>query len=246
MTIYDTIGRGYSHLRRPDPRLAAQVEEALGRGSICNVGAGAGSYEPVGRPVVAVEPSAVMRAQRPAGSAPVVDAVAEALPFADGAFDAPLAVLTVHHWTDRARGLAELARVSRHQVVLTFDPVVHADMWLVRDYLPEVTRLPGWDAPAPAAIAEALGGGTVEVVPVAGRLHSTGSSRRTGPGRRPTSIPSVRAATSGLALLPPEVVDDAVGRLGADLRSGRWHRRHGHLLERSTVDDGFRLVVAGG
>lgn len=244
MAIYDTIGRGYSHLRRPDPRLAAQVEEALGRGSICNVGAGAGSYEPVGRPVVAVEPSAVMRAQRPAGSAPVVDAVAEALPFADGAFDAALAVLTVHHWTDRARGLAELARVSRRQVVLTFDPVVHADMWLVRDYLPEVTGLPGWDAPAPAAIAEALGGGTVEVVPVPadcidGFLGAYWA--------RPEAYldPSVRAATSGLALLPAPVVDDAVARLAADLRTGRWHRRHGHLLQRATVDDGFRLVVAG-
>jgi SAM-dependent methyltransferase len=242
---YDTIGHGYRHHRRPDPRIAAQVLAALGEGPVCNVGAGTGSYEPFDRPVVAVEPSAVMRAQRPPGSAPCIEAVAEALPFADGAFSGALASLTVHHWTDPMAGIAELRRVADRQVVFTFDPDVHAHMWLVRDYLPEVTGLPGWDAPAPADIAEALGGGRVEVVPVPadctdGFLGAYWA--------RPEAYldPAVRAAMSGLALLSPAVVDGAVARLRDDLGSGRWHRRHGHLLERAAVDDGFRLVVGGG
>jgi hypothetical protein len=244
MAIYDTIGAGYRNLRRPDPRIASRIEAALGPGTVCNVGAGAGSYEPTGRTIAAVEPSATMRSQRPPGAAPAIDAVAEALPFPDLAFDAALASLTVHHWVDRTTGLAELRRVAARQVVFTFDPDVHADLWLVRDYLPEVTGLPGWDAPTPTAVAEALGGGTVEVVPVPadcvdGFLGAYWA--------RPEAYldPAVRAATSGLALLAPEVVDDAVDRLAADLASGRWHRRHGHLLERPSADGGFRLVVAG-
>ena len=38
---------------------------------------------------------------------------AEALPFADSSFDGATASMTVHHWRDAERGLAELARVLR-------------------------------------------------------------------------------------------------------------------------------------
>src|SRR6266849_6064825 len=122
--LYDAIGVDYERYRRPDPRLAAAVADALGTANpVLNVGAGAGSYEPSDRTVVAVEPSRAMIRQRPVGSAPVVQASATHLPFADAAFAATLAVLTLHHWPDRPRGLAELSRVTRqHVVILTWDP----------------------------------------------------------------------------------------------------------------------------
>ena len=131
--IYDGIGRAYARHRRPDPRIAAQIERAMGDVStIVDVGAGTGSYEPGDKSVVAVEPSGVMAAQRDPGAAPVVRAVAESLPFADQSFDAALAVFTIHHWRDLVGGLREMGRVARAVVVLTFDPVVHADFWLFR------------------------------------------------------------------------------------------------------------------
>ena len=140
---YDRIGRLYSLHRRPEPRIAAQISGALGDAStVVNVGAGTGSYEPADRPVVAVEPSPVMICQRPPGAAPVVRAVAEALPLPTGPSTPRLAVFTVHHWTDVRAGLGEMTRVARRLVILTFDPVVHATFWLLQDYLPESNDFP--------------------------------------------------------------------------------------------------------
>src|SRR5579871_6205701 len=138
-SLYDNFGIGYSRTRRADPRIEALIHAALGDAkTVVNVGAGAGAYEPRDRDVTAVEPSAVMRAQRPAGLPPAIDATAEALPFADGAFDASMAVLSDHHWSDRPRGLRELRRVARRRVVmLTHDISGADDAWIVRDYLPE-------------------------------------------------------------------------------------------------------------
>ena len=137
--IYDQIGEGYHNLRKPDPRFARNIIDALGKAeTLVNVGAGAGSYEPLDRPLLAVEPSLTMIRQRRPGIAPVVQASAVDLPFRDGAFDAALAVLTVHHWPDRPRGLKELARVARNRVViLTWDPAT-SGFWLIDDYFPEI------------------------------------------------------------------------------------------------------------
>jgi SAM-dependent methyltransferase len=120
---YDLIGTTYARTRRPDPRLGAQILAALGDArSVVNVGAGSGSYEPSDRRVVAVEPSATLIEQRPTGSAPAIQAAAEHLPLADASVDAAMAVLTIHHWADPARGLAEMRRVARQKlVVLTWD-----------------------------------------------------------------------------------------------------------------------------
>src|SRR2546430_5492236 len=116
---YDRIGFGYSDIRQPDPRIAARIEAALGcAGSVLNVGAGTGSYEPVDREVTAVEPSIQMITQRPPGAAPVVQATAEALPFDENSFDAAMAIMTVHHWADLDAGLAEMRRVARRRVVV--------------------------------------------------------------------------------------------------------------------------------
>src|SRR3954451_10519599 len=96
---YELHGRTYALVRRADPRIAAHVHAALGDArTVVNVGAGPGSYEPADRWVLAVEPSATMRAQRPPGAAPALAGRAEALPFDDDAFDAAMACVTIHHW----------------------------------------------------------------------------------------------------------------------------------------------------
>ncbi|WP_248496830.1 methyltransferase domain-containing protein [Streptomyces sp. PLM4] len=163
--LYDAIGGAYLATRRTEPRFAVQIGQALGDArTVVNVGAGTGSYEPVGREVTAVEPSAVMRAQRPAGSAPCVAAAAERLPFADHAFDVAMAVSTVHHWEDPMAGLREMRRVARRVVVLTFDtdePGWRDRFWLTRDYLPEFAAVLA-DFPSLRGMAEAIGGARAE------------------------------------------------------------------------------------
>ena len=242
MAIYDRIGVGYAELRVPDDRIARQLADALGDGDVVNVGAGAGSYEPAST-VVAVEPSPVMCAQRPPAAAPVVRAVAEALPFADGQFDAALAVLTTHHWTDPQRGLAELRRVARRQVVLTWDHDLWEEtFWLLTDYLPEAgVRERG--VAALRTVTQAWPDAVVTPVPVP---HDCTDGFFAAYWRRPEAylVPAVRDAISGLALLDQDLVADAMARLASDLADGTWRRRHGDLLERETLDCGYRLVVA--
>ena len=140
--LYDTIGTTYTVTRRTEPRIAARIWAALGDArTVLNVGAGTGSYEPPGRDVIAVQPSALMRAQRPAGAAPCVAAAAERLPFQDRSFDAAMAVSTIHHWQDPIAGLREMRRVARRVVVFTCsssDTAWRRRFWLTRDYLPEV------------------------------------------------------------------------------------------------------------
>jgi SAM-dependent methyltransferase len=244
--LYDVIGVGYERFRRPDVRIERMLHEPLGDAvHVVNVGAGAGSYEPRDRRVVAVEPSLEMIRKRPPGSAPVVRAVASELPFVDGAFDAAMALLTVHHWPDPAAGLRELRRVTRGPVVVfTFDYAVHGAQWLVTEYLPSMLELDR-DTPSPTEIADALGGGRVAVVPVAadcvdGFCHAY--------WRRPDAYldPAVRAAISGIARLPDDVVEEGMARLRADLASGAWNRRHRDLLTQTEIDAGYRLVVAPG
>ena len=114
---YDRMGIDYAEVRRPDPRIEAVIDAALGDArTVLNVGAGAGSYEPTDREVIAVEPSPVMIAQRPAGAAPAIEAVVEELPLADDSVDAVMGVFTMQHWSDVDRGLAEVARVARDRV----------------------------------------------------------------------------------------------------------------------------------
>jgi SAM-dependent methyltransferase len=245
MPSYDLIGRSYDRHRHPDPRIAARIDAALaGAGSIVNVGAGTGSYEPAGRRVVAVEPSRVMIAQRPRGAAPVVCAVAEALPFADGSFDVATAILTVHHWTDFRQGLGEMRRVARRRVVvLTWDRErFHEAFWFVRDYLPEVAHAERGLA-ALAEITAVLGACAVQAVPIP---HDCTDGFFGAYWRRPEAYldPETRAAISGLARVGEAVVRPAVARLAADLASGAWARRYGHLRASAEIDLGYRLVVA--
>lgn len=242
---YRDLGQGYAEARRPDPRVAALIHDALGDArTVVNVGAGAGSYEPTDRDVVAVEPSATMIAQRPPGSARVIQGVAEDLPFADQEYDAALAVLTVHHWTDPATGLRELRRVARRQVVLTWDPAVIAEMWLVRDYLPEIAVRERGLATLDAVLSGLGQTAEVRVVPIPDDCTDGFLAAH---WRRPHAYldPAVRRSASAFASLSAGVVPAAMDRLRADLDSGAWADRNADLLDRETFDAGYRLVVAG-
>lgn len=241
---YDTIGRGYADYRRADPRIAAVVNAALGDArTVVNVGAGTGSYEPTDRPVIPIEPSTAMAMQRPAHLAPAVLGVAESLPLADGTVDAAMAVLTIHHWSDRQRGLAELVRVARRRVVLlTIDPEVEADMWLFQDYLPDVLAQDRRDFPTLGQLTATLGATRVVDVPVPrdctdGFLLAFWS--------RPEAVldPGARAATSGFARMDRGREAAAVTRLADDLASGEWDRAHGQLRELPALDVGLRVTV---
>ena len=243
--VYDRIGRAYTSTRRTDPRIAAAIGAALGDArTVVNVGAGAGAYEPPDRGVVAVEPSKAMIAQRPAGAAPCIQAVAENLPLRDRAFDASLAILTVHHWTNRSRGLAELRRVARRRVViLTWDPAADRDFWLTAEYFPEILELDLPRFPSPASIGEGLGRLRTIPVPVP---HDCLDGFLGAFWRRPEAYLDhvVRDSISGFAQLDPEVVRRGVARLADDLRSGGWEARHGGLRQRESLDVGYRLIVA--
>lgn len=243
---YGTLGVRYATRRRTDPRIAVLIDRALaGCASVVNVGAGTGSYEPP-TTVLAVEPSETMLAQRAPGAAPAVRAKAEALPLADGAVDAALAVLTVHHWTDPAAGLAELVRVARRQVVLTWDPARVQRFWLVADYLPEISeqerRLACLDT-VMVTLSELSG--TVEVVPIPVPSDCV-DGFLAAHWQRPHAYldPAVRAAASGLAALPHAVLDRGLRRLADDLVEGRWHEHYADLQAINELDVGYRLVVA--
>jgi SAM-dependent methyltransferase len=239
--LYDVIGGSYARHRRPDPRLAEAIVRALGPGpSVVNVGAGTGSYEPTDRRVVAVEPSLAMIRQRPPGSAPVVQASAMDLPLRDAAFAAALAVLTIHHWPDRERGLAELARVSAGRVVIvTWDPASRG-FWL-EDYFPALMDIDRPLFPSLEEFRRTLG--TVEVHPLA-IPHDCADGFLGAYWRRPHAYldPGVRGAISTFSKIE---ADAGLARLRRDVADGTWAGRHGHLAHRSELDLGYRLVVAG-
>src|SRR5690242_6503148 len=243
--LYDTIGATYTVTRRTEPRIAARIWAALGDAqAVLNVGAGTGSYEPPDRDVIAVEPSALMRAQRPAGAAPCVAAVAESLPFEDQSFDAAMALSTVHHWQDPIAGLREMRRVARRVVVFTLDtddPGWRRRFWLTRDYLPEAAGL------------------------LAGRPSLTEQARAISARAEPVLVPwdcadgffeaywrrpeaylddHVRRGVSVWARVGPEAEQRAVRSLRADLISGRWAERNRDLAALDAAELGLRLLVA--
>lgn len=240
--IYEQIGRGYASHRRADPRISAAILEALGEaGSILNVGAGPGSYEPADRSVVAVEPALAMIRQRTAALAPVIRASATHLPFRDDSFDAAMAVLTVHHWGERRTGLREVARVSRGRVViLTWDPA-HDGFWLVRDYFSDMLALDRKIFPPLDEFQEVFGGVSIYPVPIP---HDCVDGFLGAYWRRPHVYlePGARFAISSFSRV--ENVEGRLKSLHADLRSGDWQRKNADLLDRDELDIGYRLVVA--
>jgi DNA-binding transcriptional MerR regulator len=243
--LYDEIGSAYPVTRRTEPRIAARVWDALGDArTVLNVGAGTGSYEPSDREVTAVEPSAVMRAQRPAGSAPCVAAAAESLPFEDRSFDAAMAFSTVHHWRDPIAGLREMRRVARRVVVFTYDASSTGWLdrfWLTRDYLPEFADLLV-DWPSTADMTRAIGGRAEPVLIPWDCADGFFEAH----WRRPEAYleEHVRRAVSVWTRVGRQAEQRAVNMLREDLCSGRWVERNRDLLAHDTAELGLRLLVA--
>ena len=236
---YDSIGINYRELRKPDPRIAAVIEQALGDAeTVLNVGAGTGSYEPADRQVTAVEPSAAMIQQRGPAAAPAIQASAEALPFADNAFDASMAILTIHHWRDQAAGLREMRRVTRGPIVLlTFDPASRP--WLT-DYLPQLATLDERQMPAIGDYERWLGPVQVTPVPVP---HDCTDGFLYAYWRRPEAYLDQRMRSGSSSFWTIADVERGLQRLEQDLATGEWARRYGDLLTLSSYDAGYRLVV---
>jgi SAM-dependent methyltransferase len=242
---YDRIGAGYRQVRRPDPRIAARIEAALGDArSVVNVGAGTGSYEPADREVTAVEPSRVMIEQRPAGAAPAVRARAEDLPFDDGSFDAALAIITVHHWPDPVAGLAEMRRVARRRlVVLAFDPTYADGHWL-GEYFPRAIAIHREAMPPLTRLTGAMGASaTVAAIPIP-RECEDGFFLALWDRPELHLDPEVRRASSVWHAMVPAEIEPGLAALRADLASGAWDERHRGLLTAPELDVGLRLLAA--
>ena len=239
-STYDRIGGDYRQTRKKDPRLARLIARELRDAeTIVNVGAGTGSYEPTDRFVVAVEPSRVMLQQRPPKAAPAAQAIAERLPFRDDAFDAAMAVLTVHHWSDQHAGLRELSRVARERIVLlTWDPS-NEGFWLMRDYFPQFLEADRKRLPPIERLLSFLGDARVITVPIP---HDCADGFLGAYWRRPEAYlnAEIRSGISSFATcrdLSP------LQRLEEHLHTGEWQRRYGELLEEEELDIGYRLVV---
>ena len=238
--FYETIGANYSDLRGPDPRIEAMIWGALGPAkTVLNVGAGAGSYEPTDRQVTAIEPSLKMIRQRGASDATVLQGSAEELPFDDNTFDASMAVLTVHHWTDKEKGFHEMRRVTRGPVVLlTFDPT-HRGCWLT-DYFPELITLDNQIMPQMAAYSDWLGAVETTPVPVP---HDCTDGFLYAYWRRPWAYLDSRVTAAMSSFWSIGKVPEGLTRLRDDLDRGAWTDRYAGLLDLDSLDVGYRLVV---
>jgi SAM-dependent methyltransferase len=241
---YDVIGRTYSATRQEDPRVATVVRSALGpAATVVNIGAGTGSYEPADCEVVAVEPSERMLAQRQGRSTAAVRGVAEHLPFPDRSFDVALAVLTVHHWSDPAAGLREMARVADRQVVLFFEPLRTHEFWAL-DYFPAALELPTEiDPPGAELLASHLDVREVRTVPIPHDCQDGFGAAFWG---RPEAYldPRIQDGMSWIAMLPIADRERGTELLAAALDSGEWDRRHGHLRRQAEYDGGYRIAIA--
>jgi SAM-dependent methyltransferase len=244
---YERIGHRYAVTRREDPDIRQRIERALGDArTVVNVGAGAGSYEPLERHVVAIEPSDTMARQRPAHLAPAIRASAGNLPLRDASVDAAITILSLHHWDEeREKGVREMRRVARRTVViLTYDPRVSGEMWLMKDYFPEVAELDHRIFPLPERIIEWLGGKAATfTVPI---TFDTPDWHLGSFWAHPERVldEDARNATSGFARAAPDVVKRVVAAVRRDLDDGTWDARYGHLRQLREYDGGLRLIVA--
>lgn len=235
---YDVLGEGYALRRRADPRIASAIASALGNArTVVNVGAGTGSYEPTDRIVQAVEPSRVMIGQRPMHASPCVRASAESLPVADNSYDAAMAILTIHHWSDWRAGVREMRRVARRVVLLTFDAQA-SEFWLTRDYFPDLAVLDREIMPTLSDLSVELGGFNCAPLHIP---HDCEDGFLGAYWRRPHVYldPIARRSMSSFAKIHAE---DGLKRLALDLESGAWQERYADLLELESLDVGYRLL----
>jgi len=238
--LYDTIGKGYQYYRRPDARIASQILGELSDArSILNIGAGAGSYEPVDRKLIGVEPSWVMIAQRSKDGPPIVQGFAEALPFKENSFDCAMALLTIHHWSDIQQGLKEAVRVTKKRLILLTWIGFVEDFWLV-DYLPEINEIDEPMFPSIERLSSWLGPVRTISVPIP---HDCTDGFLCAYWRRPQAYlnEDVRSAISTFSRVTD--FEDGLLALSKDLNSGIWHQRYSSLLNREEMDFGYRIVV---
>ncbi len=237
--LYNTIGLNYANLRKPDIRIAQRIEKVLGSAkTILNVGAGTGSYEPVDRKITAIEPSVEMIQQRSASNATVMQGRAEDLPYDDDTFDASMAILTIHHWSDQEKGVMEMRRVTRGKIVfLTFDPSFRG-FWLA-DYFPALVTLDEDQMPPISDYEKWLGPVSVSPVPIP---HDCSDGFLAGYWRRPAAYleERVRAGISSFWVL--DDISEGLNKLKIDLKSGAWERRYADLFNLEELDCGYRLV----
>jgi ubiquinone/menaquinone biosynthesis C-methylase UbiE len=240
---YDRVGLNYAEHRRADPRIAERIWAALGdASSVVNVGAGSGSYEPDDREVLAIEPSPVMIGQRPAGAAPAIEGVAEALPLEDKSVDAAMGTLTIHHWDDLGAGLAEMRRVARRRIVLfTIDAERNSEIWTLSEYFPAAARAEREKMPSMEALEALMPTATIEAVPAPSRCRDEFTSAL---WDRPELFlePGILRASSLWHSLPAAEIERGRERLRSDLEGGRWDEKHGHLRTLPELDIGLRLV----
>lgn len=238
--LYDRIGINYGQLRKPDKRLQTAIEKAIGDAqTILNIGAGTGSYEPRGKEVTAVEPSSTMITQRASDAAPVVQASAENLPFGNKEFDLAMAILTIHHWGDLGKGLAEMKRVSQRQLIFTWDPC-HPGFWLTRDYFPEILAIDQAIFPSFEEMKKHLGSLKRIPVPIP---HDCTDGFGCAYWRRPEAYlqPRVRQAISTFSKI--KLTEEGVNRLRSDLETGIWEEQYGELRQKKVLDLGYTIWV---
>jgi SAM-dependent methyltransferase len=237
---YDIIGINYAQLRKPDPRIAAIIDNALGPAqTVLNVGAGTGSYEPADRQLTAIEPSLEMIRQRVPGAAKAIQASADNLPFDDNSFDASMAILTIHHWPDKEAGLREMRRVTRERIILlTFDPAHRP--WLT-DYLPGLVTLDEAQMPKLSDYDRWLGPVQISPVPVP---HDCSDGFLYAYWRRPASYLNPRLRSGSSSFWASRDIEEGLRKLEQDLATGEWERRYPELLALDAYDAGYRLVIA--
>ena len=239
------LGRGYAAMRRPDPRIAARIDAALGDAvTVVNVGAGTGSYEP-GRP-----------GRR---SARAVDRDDRSAPAGFGAGDPrrgrapPVRRRRLRRRPRRAHG----APLERPRVGTRRAPAgraapgrAHLGPRLPRRVLVHA-RLPARGRSARQCVhdarAHARPSGTVT-----GRDRADASRLQRRVLRRVLASPRGLLRSGGarrdLRLQPPRPGRGGAvpaRSLRADLDSRRWHQRNAELLELDEIDLGYRLIVAG-
>lgn len=244
-TIYNAIGVDYAAARRPDPRLGELIRaQIVDLETVLNVGAGAGSYEPDDKSLIALEPSWKMISQRPADAAPCVCGSAEYLPFPDKSFDGVLALLTLHHWGDIERGLGEISRVATKRLVLhTWDPAATEYYWLIHDYIPELFAFDAARFPKVDELTARFRSARIIEVPIP---HDCTDGFQGAYWRRPEAYldDSVKKGISSFQQISQGALARGLARLRADLDSGLWRQRYASLLDKEVIDLGYRLVVA--
>lgn len=242
MSDYNLIGSNYSYFRKPDNRIAKAIEKEIGNVSFAvNIGAGTGLYEPGFLDLIAVEPSQVMINQRSAGAAPVIKSSAEELPFDDLIFDISLALLTIHHWNDLKKGLSEMKRVSKRQLIFTWDPDFPG-FWMTQRYFPEIKQIDSRIFPRFDVIEEILG--PMKRVPV-----SIPSDCSDGFGSaywaRPDAYLSEdrRLAMSTFNKISKKDLELGLNLLCREIKDGTWDLLFGHLKKLNELDLGFYILV---